>query len=150
MDNTVIACDACGRRNRVPAVASGVPRCAQCHGPIPWMTDADTATFAAVADSSKIAVLLDLWAPWCGPCRMVSPALERLAREFAGRVKLVKVNVDEAPAVADRFGVKGIPTLVVLRHDEIVARQTGAPPEPALRTWLDDTLRTASRSARRA
>lgn len=150
MDSTVTACGACGRRNRVPAVATGIPRCAQCHGPIPWMTDADATTFAAVADSSKVAVLLDLWAPWCGPCRMVSPALERLAREHAGRVKLVKVNVDEAPAVADRFGVMGIPTLIVLRRGAVVARQTGAPPEPALRQWLDDALQTADRGARPA
>jgi thioredoxin 2 len=107
------------------------------------MADADATTFAAVADSSRIPVLLDLWAPWCGPCRMVSPALERLARANAGRVKLVKVNVDEAPAISDRFGVRGIPTLIVLRHGAVVARQTGAPPEPALRAWLDGALHDA-------
>jgi thioredoxin 2 len=121
-----------------------MPRCAQCHQPLPWEADADDATFAAVADSSKVPVLLDLWAPWCGPCRMVSPALERLARTNAGRVKLVKVNVDEAPAIADRFGVRGIPTLIVLRRGAIVARQTGAAPEAALRQWLDDALRTTA------
>jgi thioredoxin 2 len=106
------------------------------------MADADAATFDAVADSSKVAVLLDLWAPWCGPCRMVSPALERLAQANAGRVKLVKVNVDEAPAIADRFDVRGIPTLIVLRRGAVVARQTGAAPEPALRQWLNGALRS--------
>lgn len=114
------------------------------------MADADATTFDAVADSSKIAVLVDLWAPWCGPCRAVSPALERLAHADAGRVKLVKVNVDEAPAVAERFGVRGIPTLVVLRRGAVVARQTGAAPEQALRTWLDDALRDADPSTGRA
>jgi thioredoxin 2 len=114
------------------------------------MADADTETFDAVADSSTIAVLLDLWAPWCGPCRMVSPALERLARANAGAVKLVKVNVDEAPAIAERFDVRGIPTLIVLRHGTVVARQTGAPPEPALKSWLDDALREAGQSTGRA
>ncbi len=114
------------------------------------MADAGTATFDAVADSSRIAVLVDLWAPWCGPCRMVSPALERLARDLAGRVKLVKVNVDEAPAVSERFGVRGIPTLLVLRHGGVVARQTGAPPEPALRAWLEGALRDADAAAPRA
>lgn len=143
----VIACESCGRRNRVPAVARGIPQCAQCHTALPWLADADTATFDAVADSSRIAVLVDLWAPWCGPCRMVSPALERLARANAGRVKLVKVNVDEAPAIAERFGVRGIPTLLVLRHGTVVARQTGAPPEPALRAWLDEALRHADEPA---
>lgn len=141
---TVTACERCARRNRVTAVAKGVPRCAQCRAPLPWMADADATSFGAVADSSRIAVLLDLWAPWCGPCRMVSPALERLARSHAGSVKLVKVNVDEAPTVADRFGVQGIPTLIVLRHGRVIARQTGAPPEAALRTWLGTALRDAS------
>jgi thioredoxin 2 len=150
VDTGVVACPACGRRNRVPAIARGVAQCAQCHEALPWMADADAATFDAVADSSRIAVLVDLWAPWCGPCRMVSPALERLARANAGRVKLVKVNVDEAPAIADRFGVRGIPTLLVLRRGAVVARQTGAPPEPALRAWLDDALRDADQRARRA
>ena len=145
----VIACENCERRNRVPAVARGIPRCAQCHTSLPWIADADATTFDEVADSSKVAVLLDLWAPWCGPCRMVSPALERLARANAGQVKLVKVNVDEAPSVADRFGVRGIPTLVVLRRGAVVARQTGAPPEPALRAWLDATLRGADQPSGR-
>jgi thioredoxin 2 len=144
----VFTCPSCGKRNRVPAVARGVPRCAQCKQPVPWMADAGTADFDAVADSSRIAVLIDLWAPWCGPCRMVSPALERLARANAGRVKLVKVNVDEAPAISERFGVRGIPTLLVLRNGTIIARQTGAPPEPALQAWLDEALRDADRRAR--
>lgn len=148
-DSSVIACDACGRRNRVPAVARGVPRCAQCKAPLPWLADADATTFAAVADASRIAVLLDLWAPWCGPCRTVSPALERLARANVGRVKLVKVNVDEAPSIAERFGVRGIPTLIVLRRGDVVARQTGAPPEPALQAWLDGALRDADQRAGR-
>lgn len=144
----VFTCPSCGKRNRVPAAARGVPRCGSCAQPLPWMADADAATFDTVADSSRIAVLVDLWAPWCGPCRMVSPALERLARANAGRMKLVKVNVDEAPAISERFGVRGIPTLLVLRNGGIVARQTGAPPEAALRAWLDDALRDADRAAR--
>lgn len=143
----VITCEACGQRNRTPAVARGVPRCPRCHTPLPWMADADAATFDAVADSSRIAVLVDLWAPWCGPCRMVSPALERLARTHAGRLKLVKVNVDLAPEISDRFGVRGIPTLLVLRNGTVVARQTGAPPESALSAWLEAALRDADRSA---
>lgn len=144
--SSVIACEACGKKNRVPAVARGIARCAQCHTALPWMAEADTATFDAVADSTRIAVLVDLWAPWCGPCRMVSPALERLARANAGRVKLVKVNVDEAPAISERFGVRGIPTLLVLRRGSVVARQTGAPPEPALQAWLEGALRDAERT----
>lgn len=77
-------------------------------------------------------------------CPMVSPALERLARQFAGKVKLVKVNVDEAPQVARRFEVQGIPTLVVMDGGKVIARQTGAAPEPALRNWLEQALNVGS------
>ncbi|HWC36907.1 MAG TPA: thioredoxin [Acidimicrobiales bacterium] len=106
--------------------------------------DAADDDFAAVADAASIPVLVDLWAPWCGPCRMVSPALEHLAGELAGRLKLVKVNVDESPKLAERFSVQGIPTLLVMRAGEVVARQTGAAPEPALRRWLEQALATVS------
>lgn len=100
--STVVSCTACGRRNPVPASATGTPRCGQCRAPLPWLTEAGSDDFDEVVMSADIPVLLDLWAPWCGPCRTVSPVLEDLAREEAGRIKLVKVNVDEAPDIADR------------------------------------------------
>jgi thioredoxin 2 len=140
MSSTIVVCDNCGKKNRVPAVATGVPHCSNCHAVLPWITDAGDDNFAEVVEAAALPTLVDLWAPWCGPCRMVSPALENLAREFAGRVKLVKVNVDESPRLAQRFGVQGIPTLLVMRGAEVVARQTGAAGEPALRTWLQDAL----------
>ena len=124
----------------MPAAASGTPRCASCHEPLPWVADAGDGDFAEVAERLKVPVIVDLWAPWCGPCRMVSPALENLARTYAGRVKLVKVNVDEAQGLARRFDAQSIPTLLVLRDGEVVARQIGAAPESALRRWLDDAL----------
>jgi thioredoxin 2 len=136
----VVACPNCGKKNRVPAAASGTPRCANCHRALPWVVDARDDTFEAVAVQSSVPVLLDLWAPWCGPCRMVSPALENLARENSGSLKLVKVNVDEAPGVARRFDARSIPTLVVLRDGKPVARQVGAAPEHALRQWLSGAL----------
>jgi thioredoxin 2 len=107
---------------------------------LPWVTDAGDDDFAVVADASTIPVLVDLWAPWCGPCRAVSPALEKLAQESAGRVKLVKVNVDSAPNLARRFEAQSIPTLVVLNSGREVARQIGAAPEAMLRSWLADVL----------
>ncbi len=83
---------------------------------------------------------MDLWAPWCGPCRAVSPVLESLARELAGRVKLVKVNVDGSPALARRFQAQSIPMLLVLRSGKVVAEHIGAAPEPVLRPWLEQAI----------
>ena len=139
----IVECSNCGAKNRVPAAARGTPRCGKCRTPLPWITEADDQTFADVAEGSATPVLLDLWAPWCGPCRQVSPALEQLAGRFAGKIKLVKVNVDESPGTAMRFDVKGIPTLMVMRGREILSRQTGAAPEPHLRAWLESALAKA-------
>ena len=104
----VVRCPTCGKRNRVPAVASGAPRCANCKAPLPWVVDAGDDRFSAVADESSLPVLVDLWAPWCGPCRMVSPVLEQLATDMAGRIKLVKVNADIAPQVSRRFEAQAL------------------------------------------
>jgi thioredoxin 2 len=145
----VVQCQACGRKNRVPAVATtGTPRCGQCRAPLPWITDAGDDSFADIVENSVVPVLIDLWAPWCGPCRMVSPTLESLAGEMAGRLKLVKVNVDTAPAVAGRFSVQAIPTLVVMKGKDELARQTGAAPEPVLRAWLEQTIGTPGGAAK--
>jgi thioredoxin 2 len=140
MATTVIACRNCGRKNRVPTAARGSPRCGNCHQALPWIVEAGDDDFGEVVEAATIPVVLDLWAPWCGPCRMVTPALEQLAAEFAGKVKLVKVNVDEAPRVAQRFEVTGIPTLLVLQRGQVVAEQIGAAPEHALREWLTRSL----------
>jgi thioredoxin 2 len=140
MDADLIRCPNCGRKNRVPAVAAGTPRCGNCHRPLPWIVDAGDDTFTEVAEKATVPVVVDLWAPWCGPCRMVSPALAQVATELAGRIKLVKVNVDESPRLQQRFGVQAIPTLLVLRDGQLVAQQTGAAPAPALRAWVDQAL----------
>jgi thioredoxin 2 len=128
----------------VPAAAAGT-RFGKCHQPLPWIADADDTTFGGIAEAAKIPVIVDLWAPWCGPCRMVSPALEQLARDLAGQVKLVKVNVDTSRQVSQRFGAQAIPTLLVLRDGQVTARQTGAAPLAALRTWADNALARAAR-----
>ncbi len=137
---TVVACSHCGRRNRVPAAAAGTPRCGQCHTSLHWIVDAGDHDFAEITERAPLPVLVDLWAPWCGPCRMVGPALEELARTFAGRIKLVKVNVDTAPQTARRFGVQAVPTLLVLHHGEVVERQAGAAPAAVLSNWLENVL----------
>jgi thioredoxin 2 len=136
----IVACSNCGKRNRVPAATRGVARCAVCHTALPWLTSAGDDDFEQVVTASSLPVLLDLWAPWCGPCRVVAPGVEQAARTLAGRLKVVKVNVDEAPRIAERLGVRGIPTLLVLRHGREVARQVGAVPPPALVGWVEEVI----------
>ena len=140
--SAIVACPSCGARNRVPATARGVPHCARCGTAVPWITEAGDDTFGPVVDESKLPVLVDLWAPWCGPCRMVSPVLERLAQTRAGKLKLTKVNVDESPRLSQRFGVQSIPMLLLMREGTVVARQVGAAPEHVLASWLDEALAT--------
>ena len=137
--STIAPCTGCGKRNRLPDSATGVPTCASCHQPLPWQVDATDDSFAAAVDT-RLAVLIDLWAPWCGPCRAVSPAVEEIGRRLAGRLKTVKVNVDDAPAVASRLGVQGIPTLLMWRNGHEVARQVGALPAAQLERWVTDHL----------
>lgn len=135
-----VACARCGRTNRVPAVAEGSPRCGNCRAPLPWIAEARDADFGEVAEQASLPVLVDLWATWCGPCRMVSPALEQVAKDLAGRTKLVKVDIDMSPALARRFEVQAVPTLLILDHGRPLARRTGAAPVDALRRWVDESL----------
>jgi thioredoxin 2 len=140
----IVPCPACGQKNRVPATAGGSPACASCKRPLPWLVEATSDTIDA-ALRAKVPVLVDLWAPWCGPCRMVAPILEQLAAERAGRLKVVKVNVDELPQVSARYGVQGIPTLLLLEGGREIARQVGAAPKAALIRWLDEQLAAPAR-----
>mgnify|MGYP001787641126 CR=1 FL=1 len=86
---------------------------------------------------SDIPVIVDFWAPWCGPCKMVAPILDKLAKEYAGKVLITKVNTDENPEWAGKFGVQGIPTMLFVANGKVVYRQVGAMPEPMLRDTID-------------
>jgi thioredoxin 2 len=138
--SSIVTCPNCSKRNRVPAAADSIPKCGNCHQPLPWIADAGDDDFAEVAERAPVPVLVDMWATWCGPCRMVSPVLEQLATERAGQIKLVKVDVDAAPRLSQRFEIRAVPTLMVLRDGEVIARQAGAAPAPVLRSWLDEAL----------
>jgi len=135
-----VVCSNCQTKNRLPAARSGYPRCGKCKSPLPWVVDAGDSDFAEIADRATLPVLVDVWAPWCGPCRQVTPVLEQLAAEKAGQVKLVKVNADEAPQLSRRFDAQAIPTLLVMKDGQIVDKQVGAAPAQVLRTWLQEAL----------
>jgi len=110
------------------------------------MVEATAETFEQEITSS-LPVLVDFWAPWCGPCRMVSPVVERLGAENAGRLKVVKLNVDEAPAIAGRYSVQGIPLLVVIRDGAEVDRLVGAAPAAQLQAFLAPHLQDGEQHA---
>lgn len=140
MEPVLTSCPACGKTNRVPASAAGHPRCGNCKADLPWIVSADDTDFTAVAENSQVPVLVDFWAAWCGPCRMVSPVLDKLARERPGKIKLVKVDVDKSPRLSQRFEVQAIPTLMVIVDGKVAARQAGAAPANVLRSWLDNAV----------
>jgi len=136
---SVLVCASCRRRNKIRPSAKGAPHCGNCGKPLPWLVNADDATFDVEANASP-AVVVDLWAPWCGPCRFVSPILEELTREYAGRLKVVKVNVDDNPVTQQRYQAFSIPTLVVLKGGRHVDRIVGALPKSQLAVRLTPYL----------
>jgi thioredoxin 2 len=137
-DVEMIRCAACSTTNRVARdkLARGLlPKCGRCgaslaraSGPL-TVTD---ASFASVVERCPLPVLLDAWAPWCGPCRTIAPVVEELAHELAGRVVVAKLNVDENPRTAQRFALRSIPTLLVLEGGREVDRIVGAQPKDAI------------------
>ncbi len=142
MTTNNVVCSHCNTRNRVPSVAIGRPRCGKCHRDLPWLVNVSGEEFDEVIARSTLPVLVDLWAPWCGPCKMIAPILERIAGERAGKVRIVKLNIDTAPAVSARLGVQSIPTMLLFDDGREIGRQIGALPEPAIKQWLDRTLPT--------
>jgi thioredoxin 2 len=136
MASSIVTCPNCGKRNRVAATGEGTPKCAVCHHALPWIVPADAETFDEAIVAS-VPVLVDFWAEWCGPCKFVEPVLEALATERAGRLKVVKLDVDAAPAIAERYAVRGIPVLVLIQDGREVDRLVGAAPKPQLEAWLE-------------
>jgi thioredoxin 2 len=143
---TIIACPRCRARNRVALnrLDEG-PRCGKCGAALPAapagrpvvVTD---ATFDPEVFASSLPVLVDCWAPWCGPCKMIGPIMDELARTYRGRLKIAKLNVDDNPRTAAAYGIRSIPTLLFVRNGKLVDTQVGAPPKNALVQRIEQLL----------
>jgi len=144
-DTLMIGCSACGATNRVPKdrIEQGLaPLCGRCRSPLPGgrplpVTD---ATFAREVERSPVPVLVDAWAPWCGPCHMIAPVIDELTLDLLGRVRVVKLNVDENPRTAARFGLRSIPTLLVVRDGREVDRLVGVQPKDEILRRLEKAI----------
>ena len=98
------------------------------------------ATFDTEVKNSEIPVVVDFWAEWCGPCKQIGPALEELATEYEGKIKIAKVDVDQNPSSAAAMGVRGIPALFIFKDGQVVSNLAGARPKAALQSWIDESI----------
>ena len=132
MDKQVATCERCGAKNAVDPDLKASAVCGGCKAPLKFYTEPLEATdvnFKAEVLESKMPVLVDFWAPWCMPCKMISPIVHEIAKEFEGRVKVVKINTDESTDVPSTYGIMSIPTLLVFQNGEAVDKIVGAVPK---------------------
>lgn len=137
---SILTCPNCGTKNSVAPSERGSPHCGKCGKPLAWLVDANSSTFDLETRAAP-TVVVDLWAPWCGPCRIVGPMLEQLSRDYAGRLKVVKINVDDNQDLAVKFDAMSIPTMLVMRDGTVVDRIVGALPKPALEARITPHLK---------
>ena len=142
-DTLHAVCVSCRATNRVPRDRAGKEiNCGKCHQPL-WggaPESVDAAGFEAQFNNSDVPVVVDFWAPWCGPCRMMAPAFEQASKTLGSSARLIKVNTDEEQALGSRFGIRSIPTLAVFLRGREIARQAGAMPAGDLVRWVQSVL----------
>lgn len=141
----VVQCASCGQRNRLPYGRLGAEtRCGKCQTALPPpsapIETPDSAAFEATVEQSSLPVVVDFWAPWCGPCRMVAPELAKVASRNAGRYLIVKVNTDALGDLSERFQIRSIPTLAVFVDGREAGRMAGARPAPEIEAFIQSTL----------
>jgi len=147
LDNrgAIVACPSCGQRNRLPFVKlAAETRCGKCQAALgapgePIETPSADVFDAAIA-ASELPVVVDFWAPWCGPCRMVAPEIKKVAERQAGRFVVVKVNTEALPELGERFVIRSIPTLAVFMDGKEVARTAGARPAPDIEAFVEQAV----------
>ena len=142
-DTLTFACPHCHRMNRVPAAKLGAqPNCGHCHQPLftaqPLALGVDH--FGAHADRSQLPLLVDFWAPWCGPCQMMAPHFERAAAQLEPKVRLAKVDTQSEPTLGQRYNIRSIPTLVLFKAGREIARQSGAMDAAGIVRWTHQQL----------
>ena len=149
-ENRMIVCPECGGVNRVPAARDAkAAKCGSCSKPLfgGHPRDVDAKLFERHVSRASIPVLVDVWAPWCGPCRMMTPAFEAAAGQLEPNIRLIKLNSDAEQALAGRLGIRGIPTLLLYAGGREIARQSGAMSTGQITGWVQDRLRSAGSEA---